>query len=193
MKLFDVEVPDVAIGAIAAALIAGIVSLLGLIISKEQKVSEFRQAWIDALREEIAEVIAHSHSIFGGSKINVYDERESWERLEPVFVGFNVTIAKIRLRLNKKESEAEQILKKIDILHELLLHKLDSIDYKILTNAENELVEVAQIFLKKEWVRVRKGEIIYRYTRNLAFGTIIGCLILLFGFAIVQIALLNNS
>lgn len=29
-------------------------ALLGLIISKEQKVSEFRQQWIDALREDIA-------------------------------------------------------------------------------------------------------------------------------------------
>ena len=42
-------IPDQAIGAIAAALIAGLISLLGLIISKEQKVSDFRQAWIDAL------------------------------------------------------------------------------------------------------------------------------------------------
>lgn len=49
-------------GTIIAAIIAAVISLLGLLISKENKVSEFRQAWIDALREEIAEVITHAHS-----------------------------------------------------------------------------------------------------------------------------------
>ena len=48
------NLPDVAIGTMIAAFIAGLVSLLSLIISKEQKVSEFRQAWIDALRAEIS-------------------------------------------------------------------------------------------------------------------------------------------
>jgi hypothetical protein len=36
--------PKEAAGAIFAALIAGLISLLGLIISKEQKISEFRRA-----------------------------------------------------------------------------------------------------------------------------------------------------
>jgi hypothetical protein len=57
--------PDQAVGAVAAALIAGLISLLGLIISKEQKVSDFRQAWIDALRSDIAAVITHAQSIHG--------------------------------------------------------------------------------------------------------------------------------
>ena len=47
------QIPSVAVGAVVAALIAGTVSLLGLIISKEQKTSEFRQAWIDALRNDL--------------------------------------------------------------------------------------------------------------------------------------------
>jgi hypothetical protein len=37
--------------ASAAALIAGIVSVIGLLITNQSKVSEFRQKWIDALRE----------------------------------------------------------------------------------------------------------------------------------------------
>ena len=59
------NIPDVAIGAIAAALIAGLISLLGLIISKEQKTSEFRQAWIDGLRSELSLVIAHANALHG--------------------------------------------------------------------------------------------------------------------------------
>lgn len=44
---------DLSVGAVGAAMIAAFVSFLGLIIGKEQKTSEFRQAWIDALRSEL--------------------------------------------------------------------------------------------------------------------------------------------
>jgi hypothetical protein len=49
---------------VIAAMIAGFVALagsavtyIGLLISKESKTSEFRQEWIDALRNDIAEQI----------------------------------------------------------------------------------------------------------------------------------------
>lgn len=54
---------DISIGAIGAALIAGIVSLLGLIISKEQKTSEFRQTWVDSLRSEITSYLTSFNAI----------------------------------------------------------------------------------------------------------------------------------
>ena len=44
----------VAVGAIIAALIAGAFSYFNLVSSKEAKVSEFRQEWINALRSEIS-------------------------------------------------------------------------------------------------------------------------------------------
>ncbi len=52
------ELHPLAIGAIVAALITGILSVLGLVISKEQKTSEFRQQWIDDLRREVSELLA---------------------------------------------------------------------------------------------------------------------------------------
>ena len=39
---------------IVAAAIAAAASLVAVTLSKEQKVSEFRQAWIDALRQDLA-------------------------------------------------------------------------------------------------------------------------------------------
>src|ERR1700733_8509302 len=45
------------IGLLFAALIAARVSYVGLLISKESSVSQFRQAWVDALREDIAELV----------------------------------------------------------------------------------------------------------------------------------------
>ena len=46
-----------------AAFFAGVVSMVGLIIAKEQRVSDFRQAWIDALRGEIALLIGTINAI----------------------------------------------------------------------------------------------------------------------------------
>ena len=45
------------------AVIAALVSLLGLIISKENRISDFRQAWIDALRAEIVGLIARAYDL----------------------------------------------------------------------------------------------------------------------------------
>ena len=44
--------------SIIVAIIAGFVSFIGLVITKEQKVSEFRQVWIDALRNDVAELMS---------------------------------------------------------------------------------------------------------------------------------------
>ena len=51
------------VGVILAALIGGFFSLISLIISKEQKTSEFRQQWIDSLRQEISDHIAASTTL----------------------------------------------------------------------------------------------------------------------------------
>ena len=53
----------VPIGVITAATIAGLFSLVSLIISKENKVTEFRQAWIDAQRDDLAEILALAASL----------------------------------------------------------------------------------------------------------------------------------
>jgi hypothetical protein len=48
------------IGRALVALFSGVFSMIGLIISKDQKLSAFRQAWIDALREDISSFAAHA-------------------------------------------------------------------------------------------------------------------------------------
>ena len=45
------------------AFFAGVVSVVGLVIAKEHRVSDFRQAWTDALRGEIAALIGRANSI----------------------------------------------------------------------------------------------------------------------------------
>jgi len=97
--------PDQAVGAIVAALIAGVVALLGLIISKEAKVSEFRQQWIDALRSGIAAVIRHGHSISTSTLLSIDRDSRS-NNLREDFAGMIEAAARIRLRLNFREKES---------------------------------------------------------------------------------------
>jgi len=46
------------LGPIVAVVIAGAVAFLASVFSKAQKTSEFRQAWIDSLRNDLSELIS---------------------------------------------------------------------------------------------------------------------------------------
>lgn len=50
----------IALGAVLAAFLTGTVSFISLINSKEQKTSEFRQSWVDNLRNDIADLFRES-------------------------------------------------------------------------------------------------------------------------------------
>lgn len=178
-------IPDVAIGAIAAALIAGLISLLGLIISKEQKTSEFRQAWIDGLRSELSLVIAHANAIHGASAANLWNvanaggsASELWKVVRQDFVGINEATAKIRLRLNPREDQAQAILAAIDEL-ERLLSPGQMMNYVEINTLEKRLVSEAQVLLKSEWTRVQKGEETYKVARLAALAISIACVVAL--------------
>lgn len=45
-------------GAITAAIIAGAIAFVGMVVTKESKISDFRQEWINDLRTKIAELIS---------------------------------------------------------------------------------------------------------------------------------------
>ncbi len=173
-----IELPDVAIGAVCAALIAALISLLGLIISKEQKISEFRQAWIDSLRSEISALIAHANAIYGAGAASFQSPSEIWKVARPDFVGINEAAAKIRLRLNPKESEAKAVLNKIEELEQLLSPE-KQMNYIKINEIEKLLVSEAQILLKKEWARVQSGEIVYRIARVTALSISVACILAL--------------
>lgn len=167
------ELPPLAIGAIVAALITGLLSLLGLIISKEHKVSEFRQDWINSLRSELASLISHANAIHGAGAAALGSEADIWKVVRYDFVGINLAAANIRLRLNPKEKEAKAVLEKIENL-EKLLEPGRSMDYSEMNRVEKELVAEAQMLLKNEWMRVRRGEAAYRFSKAAAFIIVLG-------------------
>lgn len=161
--------PDIAIGAVIAAGIAALASLLGLVISKEQKTSEFRQAWIDSLREEIAKLISHANSIHGAlvAKSDKATLAETWEVVRNDYVGINDATARIRLRLNPSEKGSQAVLTAIAEIEGMINPGL--IDAKRLNETEKRLVADAQVLLKREWRRVRRGEPVFAILRMLLF------------------------
>lgn len=166
-------------GTIIAAVIAAVISLLGLVISKENKVSEFRQAWIDALRAEIAAVITHAHAVHGAYLAKFQDNSTLWQNVRVDFVGLNEAWARIRLRLNPKERSSIAILRALDE-HEGLFPTGGTPDFTKLGMADRKLLEATNIVLKEEWRRVKRGELVYRGATILAGLLIVGGLFLLF-------------
>ena len=180
------HLPDIAIGAVIAAAITGVIALLGLTISKESKVSEFRQAWIDALRSDIASLVTSVHAIHdavqatdlgvsfsggggAGAPVVVRDHLEIWKAVRDDWNTANRTVTAIRLRVNPVESE--------DLL--ILLTKFEDeiqpgkpVSKENLTALEKELVSVAQKLLKREWTVVRDGEPVYRLTKWITLGAV---------------------
>jgi hypothetical protein len=166
----------VAIATLVAALITGAISFVNLTLTKEQKTSEFRQAWIDGLREDLAgffgaarafaravesfHILGPDYKEKGALLIN--DQKISDLRYQAA-----ETFSKIKLRLNPDEAGHQELLRllrrAIDEQNDMLSQKADI----VATMKAIELAdEYARPVLKKEWERVKKGELAFRIARN---------------------------
>jgi hypothetical protein len=153
--------------AYGIALLAGCISLLGLVISKEQKISEFRQDWINELRKDIANVISNANATFNLVHVQhpqKIDKAELWRQGGDKVVAMTSAIAMIRLRLNPKEAPSRLILESISQFEEYFSQPFNKSDFEILRKIEEALLLRSSEVLKEEWIRVRKGERFYRFT-----------------------------
>jgi hypothetical protein len=200
MPLTDIPLPlFVPVGAVLAACITGAISFVSLVTSKEQKISEFRQAWIDAFRSELADFSSQARRVslehipvnikaFTASLLDQLEiaDREA-EKPDP-FHENRQRMAQayyaLRLRLNPEEADHKQLLTHLDNVYEILNSRSDRYG-KCVTELDN-LARVAQVVLKREWVRVKYGEGSYRATVRAAKWI---ALIL----AVVLVALLGKS
>ena len=152
--------------ATTAAVLAAVVSFLGLMISKESKISEFRQKWINALREDAATLVTHTFFVRGAEVREDADLNES-------YIQINHVSARIRLRLNPKEKETHAII--------MAMNKMKDANHTVaefgnIVEYVNEFVVAVQKLLKKEWERVKRGELIYKSTFWFSILAIVGFL-----------------
>ena len=165
-----------AIATLVAALITAAVSFVSLTLTKEQKTSEFRQAWIDALREELASFLAAARAFARAVEIpNTYGPdykdktalRISDDKVGELRFQAAESFCKIQLRLNPNEPEHQELLRllrrAINEQNAMLINKA-SIEETM--KAIEMASEYAQPVLKTEWERVKKGELPFRIARN---------------------------
>jgi hypothetical protein len=177
--------PREAFGTIVAAVIAAFISLVGLIISKENKVSEFRQAWIDSLRAEVAAVITHGFAIYQAfdAARDIEDlpgESLGWLDIRSDVVNLGEATEKVRLRVNATEKPSIVLLELLKE-HEALFQDFDGApDANKLTSVSTRLSESTREILKEEWEKVKSGESIYRTARWTAVALVLVGLVYLF-------------
>lgn len=169
--------PDIAIGAIGAALIGALISLVGLIISKETKVSEFRQAWIDALRTELSDYLVSVNAVIDAKCLLFKTANERFDTLQTYFSNLNQAYYLIALRLNSDEILAKRLQACMLEISKLAKDKGNANEAEFEAARVNFIV-VANQLLKDEWRRVKVGEPVYRVTRYFS-GLIVLLLIFL--------------
>jgi hypothetical protein len=168
---------------LVVAVIAGAFSLIGLVISKEQKVSEFRQSWIDALREDISNLIAHANLIHAEllklAQENPPDKRKFLDRTARNHIATNRSTTRIKLRLNLTEADSQALHNSIQKLDALL-----TTDPSVLVQSQDEITSInlkieedAAKVLKAEWERVKDGELNYRVAKLSALILFAGAII----------------
>ncbi|MBB1431969.1 hypothetical protein [Pseudoalteromonas sp. SG43-4] len=169
-------------GVIIASAIAGVFSFISLILSKEQKVSEFRQKWIESLRDDISDFLGNivvlvdmkqrDHSARVANANLVFTASE----IKDCQAAVSSSLTKIFLKLNPDD-------KNINII--ALVKHLDEIKSYTLSakwgdiNEKVDLVrEDSQKLLKQQWDRVKKGEPAFVWAKRFALSIFFGAFIL---------------
>lgn len=185
-----------AAAAITVAVIAGSFSFLNLITSKEQKVSEFRQQWIDSLRSSMAEYLsAFSYLSILYKHFSEQSEKdknrfEMAEKVEDTYARVNRSYNDIVFRINPTEDNAEgQSFNKafLDALEKTRQHYNQS-EYKEAFSACDAVREAGKPLLKHEWKRVKRGEPSYIKAKRAALAVLGAGLIAAVGITVLVVA-----
>jgi hypothetical protein len=166
-------------GILITGLLAGAFSVLALVIAKENRLSELRQAWIDSLRSDLGSFVAYATLI--QAYISMFPRKDSdesdseqlkrfWDENHDSYLELNKASTQIKLRLNPAdpEPEAAQLLSEMQSL-EGLFSRIQSSTVEAVAALTARIENLAQPLLKKEWERVKRGEKWYRRSRLLAF------------------------
>ena len=158
----------VAIATVVAALITGVIAIVNLTLSKEQKVSEMRQAWIDGLREDLAKFFAGFrylanavHDVLeAGKDGRTRPYPASADHIADSLMTIGETRYRIKLRLNKMKTEHIELERLVDAVVDQY-NAEGSNNPKMRENvfaAIGLATNQSRTVLKTEWERVKRGE-----------------------------------
>ena len=152
--------PPMEIIALYIGLATVIGSIIGAFIStllgRFQKVSSFRQDWINSLRLTFADILLQCEKYTDVAYQN--NEEAYREKIELVRA-----ISKVKLFLNLKEDLSSCLVQKIEnIPYDYMGKSGGAKDFEAV---KPEIEKVMQDILKEEWNRVRDGEFIWKFKK----------------------------
>lgn len=170
-----------ALATLVAALITGSIAMVTLILGKEQKTSEFRQAWIDGLRDDLSSYFASSRTMIRALQEDAHfkkkAEKEKSQKSERITelkniselrTGVALSSYAIKLRLNSLESDhkklEELMAKAVDEVGGLTRKECSEAEVQQALDAVEFAASHARKILKFEWERVKEGEERYQKT-----------------------------
>ena len=170
------QIPFAPIATILAALITAIISFVNLILSKEQKTSEFRQAWIDGLRSDLAIFFSSARGLCRtmeeARSLNTTDDdiqnfKFSNDKVVNMRLAAAESLYRIKLRLNNNETEHNKLnlllVSAINIQNSINIEK--GKEYTQALDAIDIALSHSQYVLKIEWERVKKGELPFQIAK----------------------------
>jgi len=146
------------------ALYIGLATVVGSIIgafistllSRFQKVSSFRQDWINSLRLTFADILLQCEKYTDVAYQN--NEEAYQEKIELVRA-----ISKVKLFLNLKEGLSSSLVEKIEnIPYDYMGRSGGAKDF---ASVKPDIEKVMQDILKEEWNRVRDGEFLWKFKK----------------------------
>ncbi len=175
----------IAIGAVIAATIAGAFSYLNLVISKDQKVSELRQHWIDSLRKDIAQYCAsvvflsYAHEMLEEDGPEKPSSADYLKAIEVQMAKGGGAYTSIILRINPDDKNHKLKDLNNSFLETLIASRaaLRADEFNTAKALCDKLQVQARPILKTEWDRVRDGEPVFRATRWMALVVIVAALV----------------
>lgn len=199
----------VALGTVIAASLAGIFSFVSLINQKEGKISEFRQEWIDGLRNDLSRFCSSMDNISSHWQVIAIEEEAAAKREgRKPFMKFDwlskyqqlskddqaicsECYQRIMLRLNPEDHRC--LVEELRAAR-LLISSPKALDSKDIIRGQLErIVEQSQIVLKSEWVRVKRGEQPYRLTTVATFTMLVTLFMLLAGVVVWVVSMTQEA
>lgn len=162
----------VGIGAVGAAMVPGLLSVLGLIIGKEQKVSEFRQSWINDLRACVIAYMVNLNAVCDAYRLKKSGSAVASDLLLEFHRKLNEASHGIRLRVNESEEPSKRVLAAMDEF-ERLAQTPAAFTPERIKAIEEKFVDGSRQLLKFEWTRVKRGESIFVWSKYLAVASLV--------------------
>ncbi|MGS0724584.1 hypothetical protein ACVBKF_00230 [Shewanella sp. 0m-11] len=146
---------------ILAAFIGGIVALTSTVIAKEQRISEFRQAWIDAFRNDIVDLIACGTKVASLTSLTEVNPNKHAENSFKARAHYFTLAARINLRFNS--GDGLELMRSINRTNKIDTQNINTSLINQMTTINGEIMELSQQIISTEWENIKKGGLLSRF------------------------------